>query len=90
MENLSLASGHITPDAKITVEFSDDEMPMVVINWPAKPTPVSPKRYDEIAARAMRLLASASTELAARRRRRRAQPQPQVVDDEGEDDNEGG
>jgi hypothetical protein len=68
MENLSLASGHITPDAKIDVELVDPEMPMVLIHWPEKPTRVSPKRYDEIAARAMRLLANASTELAARRR----------------------
>jgi hypothetical protein len=81
MENLSLASGHITPDAKIVVELVDPEMPMITIRWPAKPTAVSPNRYDEIASRAMRILANASTELAACRRRRRAQPEPQVVDD---------
>jgi hypothetical protein len=56
---------------------------MVLIHWPAKPTAVSPKRYDEIASRAMRILANVSTELAARRR---ARPEPRVVDDEGEDD----
>ena len=67
MENLSLASGHITPNAKIVVELVDDGTSMVMIHWPEKPTPVSPRRYDEIAARAMRLLANASTELAARR-----------------------
>jgi hypothetical protein len=69
MENLSLATGHITPDARLSIELVDNDMPMVLIIWPQKPTSVSPKRYDEIASRAMRILANGSTELAARRRR---------------------
>ena len=45
--------------------------------------PGEPRRYDEIASRAMRLLANASTELAARKARKRT-----VVDDE-EDEGDG-
>jgi hypothetical protein len=73
MENLSLASGHITPNAKVVVELVDDDgMSMVMIRWPVKPTPVSPRRYAEIASRAMRVLADASTESAARKARKHA------------------
>jgi hypothetical protein len=52
-----------------------------MIRWPVKPTPVSPRRYDEIASRAMRLLANASTELAARKARKRT-----IVDDDEDAD----
>jgi hypothetical protein len=68
MENLSLASGRVTQSAKITVELVADDVPMVVITFPTEPIRISPRRYDEIAARCMRILANASTELAARRR----------------------
>jgi hypothetical protein len=71
MKKLPLASGHVTPAAPIVVELVDiEDMPqMILITWPEKPTPVSPKRYDEIASRAMRILANASTELARQRRK---------------------
>jgi hypothetical protein len=71
MINLTLASGHITPDAPIKIELLDSGT--VVIVWPIKPTRISRQRYDEIAARAMRILANGSTELAARRRTPRHQ-----------------
>jgi hypothetical protein len=63
---ITLAEGDITPAAKLTVELIDtkDIPQTILIRWPVKPTPVSPKRYTEIASRAMRLLANASTELA--------------------------
>ena len=82
---ITLSEGHITPATKLTVELIDTrDMPQT--NDPlasVKPTPVSPRRYDEIASRAMRLLANASTELAARKARKRT-----VVDDE-EDEGDG-
>jgi hypothetical protein len=56
-----LAEGHVTPAAKIKVSLTDD---MVTITWPARPTRVSPRRFPEIAARAMRIIANGSTELA--------------------------
>jgi hypothetical protein len=71
MSKIPLASGHITPADAIVVELVViEDMPMVMIIWPKKPTPVSPKRYDEIASR-MRILANGSTELAARKGRKR-------------------
>jgi hypothetical protein len=79
----ALAEGYITPAAKIVVELVDRDMPMVVIHWPETATLVSPKRYDEIASRAMRLLANASTELAARSGRMRTEPRQ--VDDESDE-----
>ena len=80
---ITLSEGHITPATKLTVELIDTkDMPQtILIRWPVKPTPVSPRRHDEIASRAMRLLANASTELAARKART-------VVDDE-EDEGDG-
>jgi len=82
---ITLAEGDITPAAKLTVELVDTkDMPQtILIRWPVKPTLVSPRRYDEIASRAMRLLANASTELAARKARKRT-----IVDDE-EDEGDG-
>ena len=70
---ITLSEGPITAATKLTVELIDTkDMPQtILIRWPVKPTPVSPKRYDEIASRAMRLLANASTELAARKARNR-------------------
>jgi hypothetical protein len=37
----------------------------VVVMWPQRPTPVSPRHYSELAATVCRLVANASTELAA-------------------------
>jgi hypothetical protein len=37
----------------------------VVVIWPQRPTAVSPSRYSELAATVCRLVANASTELAA-------------------------
>jgi hypothetical protein len=81
----TLSEGYITPAAKLTVELVDTkDMPQtILIRWPVKATPVSPRRYDEIASRAMRLLANASTQLAARKARKRT-----IVDDE-EDEGDG-
>ena len=72
---ITLSEGHITPADKLTVELVDTkDMPQtILIRWPVKPTPVSPRRYDEIASRAMRLLANASTQLAARKARKRTE-----------------
>jgi len=78
MEKLVLASGDVTPTAKLIVQLIDDDgRPYVLVIWPAEPTRISPARYDQVIARAFRTLANSSVELAARRRRR-------VVDDEEE------
>jgi hypothetical protein len=37
---------------------------VVVITWPSQPTPVLPAAYADAAAKAMRVLANASVELA--------------------------
>jgi hypothetical protein len=85
MGNLTLASGDVTPNAKIVVELVADDVPMVLITFPTKPIRVSPRRYDELAARCMRLLASASTELAARRRPGR-RPKLDILEREDHDE----
>lgn len=43
----------------------------VVIHWPNKPTVCDPRKYTEVAAAAMKVLAEASTTLAAIKARRR-------------------
>ena len=63
-----LAEGHITSDDRIIVELVDLDPPAVLVHWPKTPTRISPARYDQVIAQATRLLANASTELAARRR----------------------
>jgi hypothetical protein len=71
----ALAEGQITPSPHdvVTVELvTPDGMPPTVrISWPLQPTVCSPRRYTEVAATVMRLLANASTELARRRARGR-------------------
>jgi hypothetical protein len=66
MSNLQLAQGQLTPAAQLTIELIDagTEHESVLITWPDKPTPVSPRRYDEIAAQATRILSNAGVELA--------------------------
>jgi hypothetical protein len=61
-----LAAGMVTASEKITVELLDNgETPqMVLIRWPVKVTPVQPGAYADAASKAMRILATASTELA--------------------------
>jgi hypothetical protein len=44
---------------------------MVRIAWPLQPTVCDPRRYTEVAAAAMKVLAAASTALAGIRARRR-------------------
>jgi hypothetical protein len=64
----TLASGQITPSPHdtITVELvqSVDESARTRIIWPDHTTITSPRKYAEVAATAMRILANASTELA--------------------------
>jgi hypothetical protein len=45
--------------------FPADTPPFVAINWPTAATITTPASYDQVAANAMRLLADASTQLAA-------------------------
>jgi hypothetical protein len=70
-----LASSQITPSPHntITVELVEPEgMPAVVrIGWPPQPTICDPRRFAEVAAAAMKVLATASTELARANARRR-------------------
>ncbi len=70
-----LASGQITPSPHntIIVELVEPEgMPTtIVIHWPLQPTVCDPRRYTEVAAAAMKLLAEASTKLASIKARRR-------------------
>lgn len=71
----TLAEGQITrsPHNTITIELVEPEgtPAMVRIQWPLQPTICEPRRYTEVAAAAMKVLATASTELAAIRARRR-------------------
>jgi hypothetical protein len=68
----TLASSQITAVDSITVELVEaDETPAVVIvRWPVKPTVCHPRRYADVAAAAMKILATASTRYAQLRAQR--------------------
>jgi hypothetical protein len=72
-ESTELAHGTINGADEISVQlFRPTGMPAVVrIVWPAKPTVCHPRRYTEVAAAAMKLLAEASTTLAGIKASRR-------------------
>jgi hypothetical protein len=69
MSKLVLSEGHVTPDSPISVQLIKNHhpgtRPVVVIAWPGHPTTCSPAKLGEVIASATRILANASTELAA-------------------------
>jgi hypothetical protein len=62
-----LASGEILNGTILSVWLVEpaDKPESVVVVWPQRPTAVSPRHYSELAATVCRLVANASTELAA-------------------------
>jgi hypothetical protein len=62
-----LASGEILNGIILSVWLVQpaDKPESVVVMWPQRPTAVSPRHYSEVAATVCRLVANASTELAA-------------------------
>jgi len=70
----TLAAGPINQTgATITIELIQPAgyPASIVITWPSAPTVCDPRRYTEVAAAAMKLLAEASTAWAGIRARRR-------------------
>ena len=66
-QRTELASGEILTGTILSVWLvqPSDKPESVVVMWPQRPTAVSPRRYAELAASVCRLVANASTELAA-------------------------
>jgi hypothetical protein len=62
-----LASGEILDGTILNIWLVQpaDKPESVVVMWPQRPTAVSPRHYSELAATVCRLVANASTELAA-------------------------
>ena len=62
-----LAAGEILDGTVLSVWLaqSADKPESVVVMWPQRPTAISPRHYSELAATVCRLVANASTELAA-------------------------
>jgi hypothetical protein len=62
-----LASGEILNGTILSIWLVQpaDKRESVVVIWPQQPTVVSPRHYSELAATVCRLVANASTELAA-------------------------
>ena len=62
-----LAAGEILDGTILSVWLAQpaDKPESVVVIWPQRPTAVSPRHYSELAATVCRLVANASTELAA-------------------------
>ena len=69
-----LAAGEILNGITLSIWLVQpaDKPESVVVMWPQRPTPTSPRHYSELAATACRLVANASTELAAIKAGRRA------------------
>jgi hypothetical protein len=69
-----LASGEILDGTTLTIWLVQpaDKRESVVVMWPQRPTAVSPRHYSELAATVCRLVANASTELAAIKAGRRS------------------
>jgi hypothetical protein len=66
-QRTELASGEILNGTILSVWLvqAADQRESVVVMWPQRPTLVSPRHYSELAATVCRLVANASTELAA-------------------------
>jgi hypothetical protein len=66
-QRTELASGQILDGVVLTIWLvrPADKPESVVVIWPQQPTAVSPRHYSELAATVCRLVANASTELAA-------------------------
>jgi len=66
-QRTELASGEILNGTILNIWLVEaaDKRESVVVMWPQRPTSVSPRHYSELAATVCRLLANASTELAA-------------------------
>ena len=62
-----LASGEIVSGNILSIWLVQpvEKPETVVVMWPQRPTAVSPRHYSEVAATVCRLVANASTELAA-------------------------
>jgi len=61
-----LSSGALNRSDRLLIQLIEgDTPPIVAIVWPTKPTMCTPDSYAQVAAAAMRLLADASTRLAA-------------------------
>jgi hypothetical protein len=69
MSKVVLAEGHVSPDSPISVQLIKNHhpgaRPVVVITWPSHVTQCSPAKLGEVIGNATRILANASTELAA-------------------------
>jgi hypothetical protein len=66
-QRTELASGQIFDGVVLNIWLVQpaDRSESVVVIWPQRPTAVSPSHYSELAATVCRLVANASTELAA-------------------------
>jgi hypothetical protein len=66
-QRTELASGEILNGTILSIWLVQpaDKPESVVVMWPQRPTPVSPRHYSDLAAVVCRLVANASTELAA-------------------------
>jgi hypothetical protein len=66
-QRTELASGEILSGTILSIWLVQpaDKPESVVVMWPQRPTAVSPRHYSELAATVCRLVANASTELAA-------------------------
>jgi hypothetical protein len=66
-QRAELASGEILTGTILSVWLLQPagKPESVVVMWPQRPTAVSPRRYAELPASVCRLVANASTELAA-------------------------
>ena len=68
MSNITpLASGQVTAADTLTIELVKPlDMPaVVIIRWPAQPSITDPRTFSPTASAAMRILATAVTQLAA-------------------------
>ena len=70
MTKLVLSEGQVTADSPISVQLikpviTPQARPVVVITWPSHVTECSPAKLGEVISNATRILANASTELAA-------------------------
>jgi hypothetical protein len=69
MAKLVLSEGQVTPDSPISVQLIKNHhpgaRPVVVITWPSHVTGCTPAKLGAVIASATRILANASTELAA-------------------------
>jgi hypothetical protein len=67
-----LSAGNLNGSDRLAVELIEpaDLPPVIAINWPSKHTVCTPANYDQVAAAAMRVLATASTAIAGLKARR--------------------